>query len=114
MCKLTPNETQRAAIAATVTDVSKWQEVMQRWLLKDYRKSNVEGMLDWYKQGIPGGTSGNGWNGRIRTDAESGRRGLPGSWDGERGERRPPDTPEEIARRDAEWQKLVQESDTRR
>lgn len=112
ICKLTPNETQRAAIASAVTDIPKWREVIQRWLLKDYRKSNVDGMLDWYRQGIPEGRGGNGKNGRI-TDARSGRVGFQGDWAGERRERRPPDTPEDIARRDAEWQKLVRESQTR-
>jgi hypothetical protein len=107
VCKLTADETQRAAIAGTVTDVTQWEEVMRRWLLAGYRKTNVQGMLDWYRNGIP---ERNGGSGR---DASSGRLGFQGERRGERRGQCAADTPEDMARRDAEWQKLVQESETR-
>jgi hypothetical protein len=107
VCKVTPNETQRAAIAETVTDLPTWQEVMRRWLLKDYRKTNVEGMLDWYRNGIPERSGGNGRN------PTGGRFGFQRNGAGGGRGSQPPDNPDDMARRDAEWQAILRESEGR-
>jgi DNA-binding PadR family transcriptional regulator len=106
-CKLTPNQAQRAAIAETVTDLARWQEVLRKWLLAGYRPSNVDGLLDWYTNGIPERRGNHGIPGTR------GRLGFGGGWSGEPRDRQPSDTPDDLARRDAEWQKLVHESETR-
>jgi DNA-binding MarR family transcriptional regulator len=101
LCKLTPNEMQRAEIAAAVHDTVRWQEVIQQWLLTGYRKTNVAGMLDWYKHGIP--ERGHGFG------SKGGGLGF-GSFRGRAVEQRtyrPLETPEEQARRDAEWAAIV-------
>ena len=111
--KLTPNEAQAAAIAAVVTDIDRWQEVLNTWLLRNWSKAYVEGMLDRYKRSILEGSGGNGRNAGIRRDARSGRFGFQGSRAYDRRESRPPETPEERARRDAEWAMLVKQSQDR-
>lgn len=49
--KLTPNATQRKFIAETATDLSKWEEILKRWMLKGFSPRNVEGMLNVYSNG---------------------------------------------------------------
>lgn len=100
VCKLTPDETQRAAIAGTVTDVQKWRAVMQAWLLAGYRKQNLAGMLDWYSNGIPQRRNG------IGQDAGNRQFGFAGDGAGRR-EPREAEASEDAARRDAEWAALV-------
>jgi DNA-binding MarR family transcriptional regulator len=106
-CKRTPDETQRAAIAAAVTDLARWQEIVRQWLLTGYRKQNVAGMLDWYQNGIPDKGGSHGWGGGARLGFQGNR---PGEWH----KSEPPETPEEKARRDAEWEVLVREAHERR
>lgn len=100
--KLMPNEAQRAKIAAVVTDMARWQEVLEMWESRGWWKANVEGMLDRYKNETSGRSGSNGRN------ARSGRLGFEGSKAYDRRESRPPETPEERARRDAEFNKLKQ------
>jgi hypothetical protein len=92
--KLTPNELQRAEIAAVVTDVATWQEVLRNWQLASYKKNNIPGMLDKFRKELCGRSGG---------DARSGRAGSQGNRVYDRRESRTPETPEEAARRDAEW-----------
>lgn len=90
-CKLTPNATQRQAIAGTVTDIPRWSDVIGNWLLRNYRKDNVAGMLDWYRDGIPERSNGN--DNRSATRGASGLQSLKAK---ERYEYREP-TAEELA-----------------
>lgn len=53
MAHLTPDECQRAEIAAQVVDTVKWTGVIRAWLMHGNKKANVSGMLDWYRDGIP-------------------------------------------------------------
>jgi hypothetical protein len=101
-CKLTPNETQRAAIAAAVADLARWEEVMRQWLLLGYRKNNVAGMLDWYRHGVPERSRGN--------HGVSGGCGQGGAGANARYRARARETADERARLDAEWESLAEKS----
>lgn len=50
---LRPNKHQRKGILATVTDPDIWQAVIDYWLMNDWKKTNVAGMLDMYEKGGP-------------------------------------------------------------
>lgn len=48
----------KAAIDETVTaqigpDLERWKAVVKAWINRGYRATNVEGMLSWYRDGIP-------------------------------------------------------------
>jgi DNA-binding Lrp family transcriptional regulator len=103
-CGRTPNATQRAAISETVTDLSRWEEVIRQWVLSGFRKQNVAGMLDWYNQGIPQRGGNNPWSAAGRLLGFQGNR--PGEWQPST----PKETPEERARFDAEWEALGREA----
>jgi len=51
LCKLTPNETQRAAIATRVSDVERWSGIIRAWLESGWKPTNVHGMLERYTAG---------------------------------------------------------------
>lgn len=38
---------------AEITNLEKWQEVIDEWLTRGYKVGNLTGMLDWYRDGIP-------------------------------------------------------------
>jgi hypothetical protein len=103
-CRRTPNATQRAAISETVTDLSRWEEVIRQWVLAGFRKQNVAGMLDWYNQGIPQRGGNNPWSAAGKLLGFQGNR--PGEWQPST----PKETPEETARLDAEWEALGREA----
>lgn len=44
-----PNDSQQKAIADVVTDLGLWRCVLDKWHLRDYRPTNIEGQLDWYQ-----------------------------------------------------------------
>lgn len=48
---LTPNETQRAAIAEKVIDCELWRGILTEWRLRGYKPGNVAGQLDAYGKG---------------------------------------------------------------
>ncbi|MFC1879382.1 hypothetical protein ACFLZW_05665 [Chloroflexota bacterium] len=48
---LTPNHTQRPAIAAAAVDLELWQDTLQHWAGHGWRPTNVTGMLDSYHKG---------------------------------------------------------------
>ncbi|MCU0510698.1 MAG: hypothetical protein MUC34_20475 [Anaerolineae bacterium] len=100
--KLTPNALQRAEIARVVADVAVWQEVLRNWQLASYKVNNIPGMLDKYRKETGERSGGSGRN------ARSGRPGFQGNRVYDRRESRSPETPEEAARRDAEWEALRQ------
>ncbi len=110
-----PDALQRAAIAAAVTDVPQWAEVVRQWRLAGYRKQNVAGMLDWYINGIPERSNGYG------RSAGGGRAGgglgfasqRSGNRAGEWHTSSQTETPEERARFDAEWAAYLQASRNR-
>jgi hypothetical protein len=52
------NIVQIEAIGAQVTDIPKWEGVIRAYCLKYPNKTNIEAMLDWYRDGIP--KNGNG------------------------------------------------------
>jgi hypothetical protein len=108
VCGSPPDALQRATIAATVTDVAQWTEIIRQWLLAGYRKQNVAGMLDWYTNGIPERSNNYGRSaGSRRAGGGLGFSGQrPGEWHAPY--RR--ETPEETARLDAEWAILVREA----
>jgi DNA-binding MarR family transcriptional regulator len=99
---LTPSQAQRAEIAAVVTDLATWREVLLLWESRGWWKANVDGMLDRYKKSVVEGSGGNGRN------ARSGRLDFQGNKAYDRRESRPPETPEERACREAEWNMLKQ------
>lgn len=63
---LSPNRTQRAAIAAAVKDVDAWRATLDHWLGHGWRPTNVSGMLDSYRTGGAAGCNlcKHGSNGR--------------------------------------------------
>ena len=105
LCKLTPDAVQRGAMVEDVRDTGQWEEVIRRWLLAGYRKTNLAGMLDWYRNGIPersdrhGGSGRLGFQGDRASDAQGAGR---------------PQSAGELARRDAEWAALVSASRARK
>lgn len=61
-----------AKINEVVTDLDLWRKVIEAWLLRSYKLGNVQGLMQWYVEGIPdGGRKGNA-NGRRQVDADSG------------------------------------------
>lgn len=110
-----PDALQRAAIAAAVTDVPQWAEVVRQWRLAGYRKQNVAGMLDWYINGIPersngyGRSAGGGRAGGGLGFASQRSGNRAGEWD----RSSQTETPEERARFDAEWAAYLQASRNR-
>jgi len=64
-----PNREQIAAIdrAVGAEKLDRWREVMRAWMLQGNKPTNVGGMLDWYRDGIPQrpGKPANGGNGRA-------------------------------------------------
>lgn len=58
------------AISKAVTDPSRFREVCEAWALRGYKPRNVEGVLDWYRNGIPaaGPPGRNGGNGHGPAD----------------------------------------------
>jgi DNA-binding Lrp family transcriptional regulator len=97
MCGVTANRTQRAEIAATVSDLPRWQEVIRKWLLAGYNPKNIAGMLDWYHKGIPERSYGNDRHGKA------GGLGWQGAKAGERYGGGRVGTADERARFEAEW-----------
>ena len=67
LAHLWPNEPQKQAIDAAVCPetVPRWTECIEAWLLRGYAKTNVGGMLDWFRDGIPK------WNGGGSRGAKS-------------------------------------------
>lgn len=59
------NSTQSDAITSAITDLGLWRQVLTEWSLRGYNMGNVNGLLDWYRDGIPP-PSRNGMN-RGRT-----------------------------------------------
>ena len=60
-------ETPRVHGIAVAADLGKWREVVQAWALKYKSSHNIEGMLDWYRDGIPKHRS-NGRGGGVEID----------------------------------------------
>jgi hypothetical protein len=54
-----PTKKQMEAIAEQVTNAERWGEIVKAWELRGYSPRNIEGMLDWYHNGIPGAPNGN-------------------------------------------------------
>ena len=67
LAHLWPNEPQKQAIDAAVhpETVPRWTECIEAWLLRGYAKTNVGGMLDWFRDGIPKWNGGKGGNRRM-------------------------------------------------
>jgi|ERR1035437_4006583 phage replication O-like protein O len=53
ICKLTPNEVQRKAIAETVTNLESWNETLSAWMLSGWKPTNIAGQLERYKTSNP-------------------------------------------------------------
>jgi hypothetical protein len=51
------NKTQRRKIFNDIgkspPELSKWRDVVEAWNLAGYKPTNISGMLDWYRRGIP-------------------------------------------------------------
>lgn len=52
-CTKTVNRTQTDTIASTVVDLDLWRRVLTEWSLRGHNTANVNGLLDWYRDGIP-------------------------------------------------------------
>jgi len=42
-------------VGTATKDLKQWREVIEAWLLSDYKPTNLRGMLEWFKHGIPMG-----------------------------------------------------------
>lgn len=49
----------RDEMTRIATDLILWRQVVKAWALKYKSSHNIEGMLDWYRNGIPKYTNGN-------------------------------------------------------
>ncbi|HUW10431.1 MAG TPA: phage replisome organizer N-terminal domain-containing protein [Anaerolineae bacterium] len=59
------------AVGTGPPELKRWHDMINAWLKRGYRKGNIEGMLDWFKNGIPK-TKGRRNNGSKRTGSSSG------------------------------------------
>lgn len=76
VCRLNPRPAQREAIEAVVTDIDRWRDACRNWVLRGYKPTNVDGMLEWYRDGIPPARpspSGGKRAGPVVSDAEQER-----------------------------------------
>ena len=73
LAHLWPNEAQKRAIVAAVTPetVPRWRECIDAWLQRGHNPRNVDGMLDWYRNGIPTYNSNSGNSGRKTKDEQA-------------------------------------------
>jgi len=53
IARLTPPFAARDGIINTVTDETRWREVLQSWIAKGYRPQNIDGMLNYYTRFAP-------------------------------------------------------------
>lgn len=44
-----PSKPQMRLIADTVTDLDRWKAAVSAWMARGYRPTNVDGMLEWYR-----------------------------------------------------------------
>lgn len=75
--KRSPNRGQMEVIAnAGITDLDKWLEVMIRWNAAGYNPVNIDGQINWYKQGIQARKDNNNHANRkpLRIEAEKGKK----------------------------------------
>ena len=49
--------------------LERWRDVLEAWLLSDYKPTNLRGMLEWFKHGIPVGKTA-----KEAQDAEAAKR----------------------------------------
>lgn len=47
-----PTKAQRDAILAEVAEAATWEAVVRRWLVRGYKPTNVDGMLEWYRREV--------------------------------------------------------------
>ncbi len=78
LAKQTPAQVVRENIGQTVTDLDRWRSVIAAWLGAGYKPGNVNGMLEWYRDGIPayranGKHSSNGSGPRLNPALEAAR-----------------------------------------
>lgn len=52
-CSKSISRVQSEAISTAVTDLELWRNVLREWNLRGYNMGNVNGLLDWYRNGIP-------------------------------------------------------------
>lgn len=70
-CLKRVNQTQTDAIASAINDLGLWRQVLTEWSLRGYNMGNVNGLLDWYRDGIPPVTHRNGHNGNGTKHSQS-------------------------------------------
>lgn len=94
-----PSKAQQTEINKYVApeQVPRWQEVVKAWNLRGNKPTNVDGMLDWFRDGIPKYAGGKG-NGRLQTASKSTRGGYD-----------PTVSPEERER----WEAAIRETQAR-
>lgn len=51
--QLWPTKSQKRLIAETVTDLERWRHALAAWSKAGHLSKNVEGQLEWYRQGAP-------------------------------------------------------------
>lgn len=72
--KLLPRKATWATIVKAIPDtepaLQKWRDVVAAWMCTPYSPQNINGMLDWYRDGIPERMKGHS-NGRQSTDGPS-------------------------------------------
>jgi hypothetical protein len=59
--KAWPNSEQIKLIDETVitnVDLDRFESVVKTWMLRGFKPTNVEGMIEWYRSGIPSRTNG--------------------------------------------------------
>ena len=60
-----------AKINEDVTDLDQWRKVIEAWLLRSYKLGNVQGLMQWYVEGIPDGGRKRNGSGRRQAEADS-------------------------------------------
>ena len=55
ICRLTPNQEQRVAIADANLDVAKWDVTLRDWMAHGWRPQNIPGMIERYRNPVQQG-----------------------------------------------------------
>lgn len=61
-----------------VDDLDKWRQVIEAWLGMSYRPDNFNGMLDWYRDGVPAHARKEAGDATIKASRTSRRGAVPG------------------------------------
>lgn len=60
-----------ATISEQVTDLARWRTVVSAWELSSFKATNIQGQLEWYRDGIPERNKSPSTNGVYKNGAAS-------------------------------------------